>query len=104
MMKMTKNVLILSIVGFSMIACGSNETEIELSKCKIAAPTVNGKRLVKIKHSETYTSIEYNSQGQVSKVKYHHKDGTTREDIYRYEKRRVIWSPYEHIYKLLKYP
>jgi mannitol/fructose-specific phosphotransferase system IIA component (Ntr-type) len=54
-----------------MIACSSNETEIELSKSKIAAPTVNGKRLVKIKHGETYTSIEYNSQGQVSKVKHH---------------------------------
>lgn len=100
MMKMTKNVLILSIVGFCMIACSSNETEIELSKSKIAAPTVNGKRLVKIKHGETYTSIEYNSQGQVSKVKHHSKDGTTREDTYWYEDRRVIWSPLECIYNL----
>ena len=100
MMKMTKNVLILSIVGFCMIACSSNETEIELSKSKIAAPTVNGKRLVKIKHGETYTSIEYNTQGQVSKVKHHSKDGTTREDTYWYEDRRVIWSPLERIYNL----
>lgn len=100
MIKMTKNVLILSIVGFCMIACSSNETEIELSKSKIAAPTVNGKRLVKIKHGETYTSIEYNSQGQVSKVKHHSKDGTTREDTYWYEDRRVIWSPLECIYNL----
>ena len=100
MMKMTKNVLILSIVGFCMIACSSNETEIELSKSKIAAPTVNGKRLVKIKHGETYTSIEYNTQGQVSKVKHHSKDGTTREDTYWYEDRRVIGSPLERIYNL----
>ncbi len=100
MMKMTKNVLILSIVGFCMIACSSNETEIELSKSKIAAPTVNGKRLVKIKHGETYTSIEYNTQGQVSKVKHHSKDGTTREESYWYEDRRVIFSPYELIYNL----
>lgn len=99
-MKMTKNVLIFSIVGFCMIACSSNETEIELSKSKIAAPTVNGKRLVKIKHGETYTSIEYNTQGQVSKVKHHSKDGTTREDTYWYEDRRVIWSPLERIYNL----
>ena len=112
MMKMTKNVLILSIVGFCMIACSSNETEIELSKSKIAAPTVNGKRLVKIKLTytslgetytsigETSTSIEYNTQGQVSKVKHHYKDGTTREDTYWYEDRRVIWSPNECIYNL----
>lgn len=100
MMKMTKNVLILSIVGFCMIACSSNETEIELSKSKIAAPTVNGKRLVKIKHGETYTSLEYNSQGQVSKVKHYSKDGITREDTYWYEDRRVILSPIELVYNL----
>jgi hypothetical protein len=59
MMKVIKNVLFLSIVGFCMIACSSDETgiePIEPSKSKIAAPTVNGKRLVKIKHGETYTS------------------------------------------------
>jgi len=56
MMKVIKNVLFLSIVGFCMIACSSDETGIEPSKSKIAAPTVNGKRLVKIKHGETYTS------------------------------------------------
>lgn len=100
MMKMTKNVLLLSIVGFCMIACSSNETEIELSKSKISAPTVNGKRLVKIKYGETFTSLEYNFQGQVSKVKYHSKDGTTREQSYWYEDRRVIWSPNELIYNL----
>ena len=86
-----------------MIACSSDETgiePIEPSKSKIAAPTVNGKRLVKIKHGETYTSIEYNTQGQVSKVKHHSKDGTTREDTYWYEDRRVIWSPLERIYNL----
>ena len=102
-MKVIKNVLFLSIVGFYMIACSSDETGIEPikpSKSKIAAPTVNGKRLVKIKHGETYTSIEYNTQGQVSKVKRHSKDGTTREDTYWYEDRRVIWSPYERIYNI----
>lgn len=99
-MKTIKNILIISMMGICLDACNSDDTESESTDNKISAPTVNGKRLVKIKCGETFTSLEYNSQGQVSKVKYHSKDGTTREESYWYEDRRVIWSPYELIYNL----
>lgn len=99
-MKTIKNILIISMMGICLDACNSDDTESESTDNKISAPTVNGKRLVKIKYGETFTSLEYNSQGQVSKVKYHSKDGTTREESYWYEDRRVIWSPYELIYNL----
>lgn len=100
MIKTARNILILSMMGICMIACSSDDTESETAYNKISAPTVNGKRLVKIKHGEEFTSLEYNPQGQVAKVKYHSKDGTTREESYWYEDRRVIWSPYELIYNL----
>jgi len=99
-MKTVRNVLVLSMVGICLIACSSDETETESINYKISAPTVNGKRLVKIKYGDEFTSIEYNSQGQVSKVKFHFKNGTSREDSYWYEDRRVIRSPYEFIYYL----
>lgn len=87
-------------MGTCMIACSSDRTESESTNNKISAPTVNGKRLVKINHGDASMSLEYNSQGQVAKVKYHSKDGTTREESYCYEDRRVIWSPYERVYNL----
>ena len=83
-----------------LIACGSDNSELESTNDKISAPTVKGKRLVKIKHADTFTSLEYNSQDQVCKVKYHSKDGATREESYWYEDRRVIWSPLDAVYYL----
>lgn len=94
------NLLLFPIMALCMTACSSDDSEPVSTNNTISAPMVNGKRLVKIKYGDTYTSLEYNSQGQVSKVKYHSKDGTTREDSYWYEDRRVIWSPQECVFNL----
>ena len=95
-----RSILILSLVSIFLMACSSDDTEPESTGNKFSAPTINGKRLVKIKQGDTFTSLEYNSQGQVSKVKHHSKDGTIRENSYWYEDRSVIWSPYKHIYNI----
>ena len=99
-MKTVWDILILLIMGVCLTACSNDNEDLDLVNSKISAPLVKGKRLVKIKNSDYVISLEYNSQGQVSKIKEHYHNGSIQENSYWYEGTRVIWSPVEIIYNL----
>lgn len=92
------NITILAIIGLLLTSCSENNDDAKpIVESKGSAPTVNGKRLVKIKYGETTTNLVYNSSGQLFKVK---QSNRSSEDSYWYEDRRIIWNPNDIIYYL----
>ena len=65
-----RTTVILALIGMILTSCSGNNDDAEPTVGgKGSAPTVNGKRLVKIKYDETTINLVYNSNGQLSKIK-----------------------------------
>lgn len=94
---MKRTLLLISTVLFSVMAvtiftsCGDDNEDVFTGG---AAPTVNGKRLVRINRDE----IGYNADGQVVRYKLNYGRVFVRD--YSYEFNRIVVSSYNEIYYL----
>lgn len=87
--------ILVPIVLFSTVSCGSDDGDVN-NYSTHPAITVNGKYLIRISSVE----LEYNSHGQLARVKYKNASGSSAEIGYSYEAKRIIMTPYDMIYYL----
>ena len=87
--------MMVAMVVFLFLSCGSDDDNTETSTGNINL-TVNGKQLVRI----NLGMFQYNSNGQLIKIKALDDNSGSTEISYWYESNRIVVSPWDKIYKL----